>query len=219
MFVRPIGRRRTRSAADPGVAGRCAGPHERLGSHVGNHSGLATIPQRTLQPASPPHTPGQDRRGTSRRAEVGCGGLAGDSSASAVPSQRRICLPQAAKASAPSAPALRKTSVWTRGQTRTCTRSHCGVWRKADMASRWMQRFLRSFIPAISPPGHGRVPLCSIARTFLAAGRCAATSLALSLRSAGDPRPAGLPRPVATVQPTVRCSSRDCSVFFSSICS
>ena len=32
-FLRPIGRRRTRSAANPGVAGRCAGPHERLGSH------------------------------------------------------------------------------------------------------------------------------------------------------------------------------------------
>ena len=89
VFLRPIGRRRTRSAADPGVAGRCAGPHERLGSHAGNRRHDSRLCREDLRPASPPHTPGQDRRGTSRQAEVGCGGLAGDSSASAVPSQRR----------------------------------------------------------------------------------------------------------------------------------
>jgi hypothetical protein len=106
VFFRPFGRRRTRSAAIPGVAGRRAGPHERLGSHERIPVRFATICRRTAEAASPPHTPGQDRRGTSRQAESGAGGSRAKPRECGPLTEATFRLPQTAGASAPSAPAF-----------------------------------------------------------------------------------------------------------------
>ena len=78
MFFRPIGRWRTRSAADPGVAGRCAGPHERLGSAGGNRRERGGHAAEDFAAREPPAL----ARPRSARCEpsggVGCGGLAGE---------------------------------------------------------------------------------------------------------------------------------------------
>jgi len=89
VFIRPIGRWRTRSAANPGEAGRCAGPHERLGSHRRNRK----VTRHDSSKDSAAREPPAHARPRSARYEPSGGsrvrGARGRSSASAVPSQRR----------------------------------------------------------------------------------------------------------------------------------
>ena len=76
------------------------------------------MPQRILRPASPPHTPGQDRRGTSRQAEVGCGGLAG--------SAPRVRSPHRGDLSSPASHnPVGSARRWLRGRPRRWTQGFC----------------------------------------------------------------------------------------------
>ena len=100
---RPVGRRHPlcgRSRRRPGgVRDRTSG----LEVTRGIAEGFATISRRTPQPASPPRTPGRDRRGAGRPARCGCGGSRAKLRECGPLTEATFCLPQAAKASAPSA--------------------------------------------------------------------------------------------------------------------
>ena len=103
VFFRPIGRERTRSAANPGDGRAACGTA--LAARKSRRSRRETCNDSSEDSIArePPHTPGRDRRGTSRPARCGCGGSRAKLRECGPLAEATFRLPQAAKPSAPPA--------------------------------------------------------------------------------------------------------------------
>ncbi len=93
----------------PATAGRRAGLHERLGSHGENRGGTCKDFSTDTRAREPPAHAAHDRPGAGRRAKSGAGGSRAKLRECSPLTEALLCLPQAAKASAPSA---RGFAVW-----------------------------------------------------------------------------------------------------------